>query len=79
MLKIGQNWRKIANYPPQCSTKIGTPVLNKHYNNAIKVNDKQRQEIWKPNQCTDDLKKQRSNEEFKVNKFEQYDRGKFDI
>ena len=27
MLKIGQNWGKIANYPPQCSTKIGTTVL----------------------------------------------------
>ena len=26
MLKIGQNWGKIANYPPQCSTKICTPV-----------------------------------------------------
>ena len=26
MLKIGQNWGKIANYSPQCSTKIGTPV-----------------------------------------------------
>ena len=26
MLKIGQNWGKIANYPPQCSTKIG-PLL----------------------------------------------------
>ena len=25
MLKIGQNWDKIANYPLQCSTKIGTP------------------------------------------------------
>ena len=25
MLKIGQNWDKIANYPPQRSTKIGTP------------------------------------------------------
>ena len=25
MLKIGQNWAKIANYPPQCSTKICTP------------------------------------------------------
>ena len=24
MLKIGQNWGKIANYPPQCSKKIGT-------------------------------------------------------
>ena len=24
MLKIGQNQGKIANYPPQCSTKIGT-------------------------------------------------------
>ena len=24
MLKIGQNWGKIANYHPQCSTKIGT-------------------------------------------------------
>ena len=24
MLKIGQNWGKIANYLPQCSTKIGT-------------------------------------------------------
>ena len=27
MLKIGQNWGKIANYPPQCSTKIGTPAF----------------------------------------------------
>ena len=26
MLKIGQNWGKIANCPPQCSTKIGTPA-----------------------------------------------------
>ena len=25
MLKIGQNWGKIANYLPQYSTKIGTP------------------------------------------------------
>ena len=25
MLKIEQNWGKIANYPTQCSTKIGTP------------------------------------------------------
>ena len=25
MLKIGQNWGKIAKYPPQCPTKIGTP------------------------------------------------------
>ena len=25
MLKIGQNWGKIANYPPQYSTKICTP------------------------------------------------------
>ena len=25
MLKIGQNWGKIANYPPQCSKMIGTP------------------------------------------------------
>ena len=24
MLKIGKNWGKIAYYPPQCSTKIGT-------------------------------------------------------
>ena len=26
MLKIRQNWGKIANYPPQCSTKICTTV-----------------------------------------------------
>ena len=26
MLKIGQNWGKIASYPPQCSTKICTPA-----------------------------------------------------
>ena len=26
MLKIGQNWGKIANYPPQCSTKISPPL-----------------------------------------------------
>ena len=25
--KIGQNWGKIANYPPQCSTKICTPAM----------------------------------------------------
>ena len=25
MLKIEQNWGKIANYLPQCSKKIGTP------------------------------------------------------
>ena len=27
MLKIGKNWGKIANYPPQCSTKISPPLL----------------------------------------------------
>ena len=26
MFKIGQNWGKIANYPPQRSTKICTPA-----------------------------------------------------
>ena len=26
MLKTGQNWGKIANYPPRCSTMIGTPA-----------------------------------------------------
>ena len=31
MLKIGQNWDKIANYFPQCSAKIGTPVHNVIY------------------------------------------------
>ena len=31
MLKIGQNWGKIANYPPQCSTKIGTIDYNLRY------------------------------------------------
>ena len=49
-------------------------TLNKNYNNALKVNDKQRQEIRKLNQCTDDLKKQRNNEEFKADELEQYDR-----
>ena len=28
MLRIGQNWGKVANYPPQCSTKICTPAFN---------------------------------------------------
>ena len=28
MLKLGQNWGKIANYPPQCSTKIDTTDLS---------------------------------------------------
>ena len=28
MLKLGQNWGKIANYPPQFSTKIGSPECN---------------------------------------------------
>ena len=27
MLKIGQSWGKIANYPLQSSTKIGTPAI----------------------------------------------------
>ena len=27
MLKIGQNWGKITNYPPQSATKIGTTKL----------------------------------------------------
>ena len=27
MLKIEQNWGNIANYPPQCSTKICTPIF----------------------------------------------------
>ena len=31
MLKIGQNWGKIANYPPQCSTKNGTPARSYCY------------------------------------------------
>ena len=48
--------------------------LNKNYDNAVKVNDKQRQEIRKLNQCTNDLKKQRNNEELKVDELEQYDR-----
>ena len=48
--------------------------LNKNYDNAVKVNDKQRQKIRKLNQCTNDLKKQRNNEEPKVDELEQYDR-----
>ena len=31
MLKIGQIWGKIANYPPQCSSKICTPVYQHRY------------------------------------------------
>ena len=49
-------------------------ILNKNYDNAVKVNDKQRQVIRKLNQCTNDLKKQRNNEELKVDELEQYDR-----
>ena len=37
MLKIGQNWGKIANYPPQCSKKIGTTDGGE--NQAQKAND----------------------------------------
>ena len=48
--------------------------LNKNYNNAVKINDKQRQEIRKLNQSTNDLKKQRNNEELKVDELEPYDR-----
>ena len=48
--------------------------LNKNYDNAVKVNDKQRQEIRKLNQYTNDLKKQRNNEELNVDELEQYDR-----
>ena len=40
----------------------------------MKVNDKQRQEIRKLNQCTNDFKKQRNNEELKVDELKQYDR-----
>ena len=39
MLTIGQNWGKIANYPPQCSTKIGTPVSIPAQLYAEKSND----------------------------------------
>ena len=48
--------------------------LNKNYNNAVKVNNKQRQETRKLSQCTNDLKKQRNNEKLKVHELEQYDR-----
>ena len=40
----------------------------------MKVNDKQRQEIRKLNQCTNDLKKQRNSEELKADELEQHDR-----
>ena len=36
MLKIGQNWGKIANYPPQCLTKIGTTAIA-HKNSILKI------------------------------------------
>ena len=32
-----QNWSKIANYPPQCSTKIGIPARNCNYILFIKL------------------------------------------
>ena len=48
--------------------------LNENYSNAVKVNDKQRQEIRKLHQCTNNLKKQRNNEELKVDELEQDDR-----
>ena len=35
MLKIGRNWGKIANYPPQCLIKIGTTASNPDY---LKIN-----------------------------------------
>ena len=39
MLKMGQNWGKIANFPPQCSTKIVTSTYNiivqNHYWNNL--------------------------------------------
>ena len=35
MLKIGQSWGKIANYPPQCSTKICTPAIAVTLNTLI--------------------------------------------
>ena len=40
MLKIGQNWGNITNYPPQRSTKIGTPAgkaLVEIYCDAVKI------------------------------------------
>ena len=39
-LKIGQNWGNITNYPPQRSTKIGTPAgkaLVEIYCAAVKI------------------------------------------
>ena len=35
MVKIEQNWGKIANYPPQCSKKIGTPGSNSLQKNML--------------------------------------------
>ena len=37
MLKTGKNWGKIANYPPQCSTEIGTPT---------KINEKETRSVF---------------------------------
>ena len=49
MLKIGQNWGKIANYPPKCSTKIGTTEWN--------------YVIWSP-KSSEDQKKKRFSPQF---------------
>ena len=39
MLKIGQNWVKIANYPHQCSTKICTPEHQSKLIRLLKILD----------------------------------------
>ena len=43
MLKVGQNWGKIADYPPQCSTKICTPAckhLPRNYLDSVVLQGK---------------------------------------
>ena len=40
MLKIGQNWGEVANYPPQCSTKICTSGLDTNDEESLLLKNK---------------------------------------
>ena len=53
MLKIGQNWGKTANYPPQCSTKIGTTGRETFLKIRDTLFDISKPDI-KENLCTED-------------------------
>ena len=49
MLKIGQNWGKIANHPPQCSTKICTTGISSSF---IEESEEKSSFLWQIISCS---------------------------